>query len=441
MANQHGGATARGGDDRGPGVRVLRATLLAAMAGIVVACGGGGGGDDASWLYPLWVETDVVVADVDGDGRADVLTLAQLSTSMSERTGRLVVRRQTAPGVFAPGESITVGTYPWKMVVADVDGDGAPDLVVGDVGAAPLGFPNAVWLLRQDAVRRGQFQAPQRLAGSFATDPYDLAIGDVNADSLPDIVVAASLAGTPGATLLAQDIANPGTFLAPAPIGLAGHARTVAIGDLDADGLDDLAFRIFLSSTNYVPSTTLGLVRQLPGGLLAPVAALAPLTGLNGSRLTIADADGSGTADLVEFLTSSSDDYTAKFSTLLQASPPTGSFSIVDTALADVRGVDGVAQADLDGDALPDLASVGAFPVGSPSTIESWLRIFMRNGSGGLTAAPILTMPIPSSRVAAGDVNADGRTDLVVLGSENRVFVLLQSGAVPGTYLAPWFLN
>ena len=90
---------------------------LAAFAAVVglAACGGGGGdggGGDTDWLYPLWVETDVALADVDADGRADVVTLAQYATSASQREGRLIVHRQTAPGVFAPGDTYVVGTYP-----------------------------------------------------------------------------------------------------------------------------------------------------------------------------------------------------------------------------------------------------------------------------------------------------------------------------------------
>jgi hypothetical protein len=50
------------------------------------------------------VPTDVLVADINGDGRADILTLAMLASSASQREGRLLVRLQsaTAPGSFGP---------------------------------------------------------------------------------------------------------------------------------------------------------------------------------------------------------------------------------------------------------------------------------------------------------------------------------------------------
>ena len=75
-----------------------RPPLGALLLSTLVACGAGN--PDDNWLYPLWVPTDVLVADINGDGRADILTLAMLASSASQREGRLLVRLQsaTAPG-------------------------------------------------------------------------------------------------------------------------------------------------------------------------------------------------------------------------------------------------------------------------------------------------------------------------------------------------------
>jgi len=49
----------------------------------------------------------------------------------------------------------------------------------------------------------------------------------------------------------------------------------------------------------------------------------------------------------------------------------------------------------------------------------------------------VYDMPIAVSRVAAGDVDGDGRNDLVVLGGDNQCLVLIHSHTVPGTFSAP----
>ncbi|MHB8949396.1 MAG: FG-GAP repeat domain-containing protein, partial [Rhodoferax sp.] len=146
--------------------QTCRVWTVATLSALLLACGGGGGSGgaaDDSWLFPLWVNTDVQVADVDGDGRPDVLTLAQLASSQTQREGRLVVHLQTSSGQFAPPQTYTLGIYPWKMALRDIDGDGAADLVVTDVGNTSGTTDAAVWLLRQDAGQRGRFLAPQRL--------------------------------------------------------------------------------------------------------------------------------------------------------------------------------------------------------------------------------------------------------------------------------------
>jgi hypothetical protein len=50
-------------------------------------------------------------------------------------------------------------------------------------------------------------------------------------------------------------------------------------------------------------------------------------------------------------------------------------------------------------------------------------------------------MPVSASRVAAGDINGDGLNDLVALGGENQVVVLLQSATTHGVFQTPQLLN
>jgi hypothetical protein len=416
---------------------VLPQVALVTSLLLLASCDGGG--DDDSWLYPLWVPTDVLVADIDGDTRADVLTIAQLASSETAREGRLVVRLQTPTGTFIQAQTYVVGIYPWRMALDDINGDGAPDLVLTDVGdSATTADDESVWMLLQDNNNRGRFLSPQRLAVE-PTRPYDVAIGDVSGDAVPDIVLADPPSSGLGATLLVQNAGSRGSFLAPVPIPLPGNATRVAIGDVNGDDLKDLAFRMVVSKIDYVETTELGIVYQQPAGVLGPAVRLSPQEGLNTATLAITNYDTNGLADVVEFFTPTSTSFQAKVTTLLQTQP--GTFAAVDTSLAGVNGIDGGVVADLNSDGRPDFASVGSYPVGSPSTVYSTLNTFMQDGSGRFSLTASIALPVSAYRVAAGDLNGDGLNDLVALGPDDQVVRLLQSSTEPGTFLAPQLLD
>src|SRR5579884_3299349 len=74
---------------------------------------------------------------------------------------------------------------------------------------------------------------------------------------------------------------------------------------------------------------------------------------------------------------------------------------------------------DLNGDGKPDLVVSGSFP----------LAIYYGTGSGSFTAGP--TLIIPSEAAAIGDVNGDGRADLIVSTFDGNIAVLL--GRADGT--------
>jgi len=414
--------------------RWIHAFATPAFVLLLTSCGG----DDPWGIFPFWVPTDVQIADIDGDGRPDIITIAQLASSMSQREGHLVVRRQTAPGVYTVPQTYIVGVYPWKLAVADIDGDGAPDLVLTDAGQTAVGSNDgAVWLLQQNPASRGTFLPPQRLMETTST-PYGIAVGDINGDSVPDLVFTSQLSGAMGATLLVQNAAQRGSFIPPASLALPGNATAVTIGDLNGDGRSDILFRVGLSVVNGIGTTALGCLYQQVGGTLSAWRELpSAQSGINSNLLTVIDVDGDGVNDIVEHFTPQSTNYTAQITTLLQ-DPVGNNFTKVNSSLAGIWGIDGAAVVDLDGNGRPDFATVGNSP-GAPPKGE--LNVLLQDGNGGFHLTRNLPMPIPVTRVAAGDLNADGLSDLILLGGDNQVLVVLQSAAVPGTFMEPRFLN
>jgi len=95
------------------------------------------------------------------------------------------------------------------VAIADVNGDGLGDLVITDPGPTGGAAPT-VNVLLQDPANHGQFLP----AVSYPVAPLSLAqslvLKDLNGDNKLDIVIG----GTDAVSVLLQDPANPGAFLA-----------------------------------------------------------------------------------------------------------------------------------------------------------------------------------------------------------------------------------
>ena len=122
------------------------------------------------------VLTSIVARDFDNDGHLDVLGL-------DNGTNGLHFFRGLGLGEFAADQVVSAGTSLNSYRVADLNGDGAVDLVVMADSQDALG----VMLGRGD----GTFQSYQQIASRPGAGYYhnDYAIGDLNDDGRPDIAV------------------------------------------------------------------------------------------------------------------------------------------------------------------------------------------------------------------------------------------------------------
>lgn len=416
-------------------MKSLIAPLVSILVVLFGACGGSG---DAGYGGRLSLGTDVAMADVDGDGRPDVVTLSYLFGGGQAGEGRLAVYRQTSPGLFGAAETYVVGCYPWSMSLADIDGDGRQDLVVTDVGDHGCAEPrsgNAIYLLRQDPAQPGRFMAPQKLIGGV--NSYQVAVGDFNGDGAQDIATGGLLADRSQLLLLLQDPMSPGTFKAPTQLQMPGTVTQIVAGDIDGDGRPDLFFHLHGAS-----GSTLATLLQLPTGGFGLTAALAPQVGLNVQRLAIIDVNGDGLPDLMAHFQPQSTDYSPKLTVLLQRAGA-GSWSApVDTSLAGIDKTGGTAFGDLDADGRPDVALAGSTASGGPYgtgdwTVDSRVNLILRSSDAGYRLAGVVGLPAAVDRVAVGDLDADGRNDIVLFGGASDVLVMLQSRAAPGNFGEP----
>jgi hypothetical protein len=409
-----------------------------AIAAALAGCGSDddttGGGTTSS----AWVQTDIAGADLDGDGRTDVVTIATLQQSFGASDGTLKIYRQTVPGTFV-ASTIRIGSFPWRLKIRDVNGDGAPDLLVLDVIGGSGANDDVLFLLLQDANSRGTFLAPRVVASGLSAS--DFVVTDANLDVAPDIVTAGVPGGGDGAAQYLQRLAPRGSFEAPSVLNLAGRVQTVATGDVGASGrLDLVAYSILdTSAAANAPGQLVVAYSTLFDGagsssfFQTPGRVMASYAGVNAQAIAVGDVDFNTLQDIVVCFTAASSAFAPKISVVLQRA--LGQLQVVDTSLASLSGLDGFVIADIVGDARPDVATTGSFLVGSTRRSRTNLLAPTVDGRYAQTAA--IDMPVPMSRINAIDVDGDTLTDLILLGEGNRAFVMFQSAASRGTFSAP----
>ena len=172
----------------------MRWRMLARVASsltllVVGACGGGGGGGgggDTDWLYPLWVPTDVAVADVDGDGRSDLAMVIALPRDGYTPNSVLGISLQRPDGTMGPVATMAPqrGLNVARMKVADYDGDGQNDLFACFTPFS-TGYNAKLMVMLRGPVR-GQFYAPVDTSMRDLKGIDDAVIADLDGDLRPD---------------------------------------------------------------------------------------------------------------------------------------------------------------------------------------------------------------------------------------------------------------
>lgn len=345
---------------------------------------------------------------------------------------------------FAGPITHTIDTGTSGMTLADFDNDGRLDVAVG--GSASLR------LLR--GLGDGRLEAVASLPVATAQTVTD----DFNQDGWADLVDAR------GHVFLNTHDGSFAIDSFPAPQGYI-----VLSGDLDGSpGRDLLVVRRALDHAEVT------VMRNVGGGHFAPARSFMPadipssaaLRDLNGDgrldlilgqrhavvvilatgdsawgdavsypitrtalKLIATDLDGDGDADLAA--AGDTEEGDAVLSLLTNAG--NGTFGPADNRILDDRDAWGMAAGDLDHDGRTDLVATTIGVTGSPSGgAHDWLRVFW-NGATGLSAPARLIGAsefLVATQVELVDMNGDGSLDVVTLENVNASFFYDQVSSV-----------
>lgn len=352
--------------------------------------------------------SQTAVADFNRDGRADLAVTDTLTDTVSvlltNPDGTLQSPRQFAIGAFSstkPGVFLGLPTYRRDLVAADLDGDDIPDIVAVNHDSSDV----SVLLGRGD----GTFEPQRRFdAGGI---PLALAVGDVNQDAVPDLVVAESTDRVTYSVLLGR---GDGSFrpriAAELPSGLAYDAPTIRLQDLNGDGRLDLV----LNPSN-AESTV--ILTGNGDGTFAPFS----ISSHSGLGLAVSDVNGDGIVDLLK---------AEKISDTISYSLGRGNAAFESPVVMDA-GKSPLAIAAADVASLDALGRLGA-PDGIPDLIvansglsqpvlvgPTGVHVHVglgRDGDQFLGFAEPLAIyggSVPQD-VAVADFDSDGRLDVIV---------------------------
>ena len=253
-------------DDDAPDIIVARFD-----AGVVTIYHGDGRGGFGEGQY-LWAggfPNGMTLADLDGDGRTDI--------ACADNNGVVGLLRNLGGGAFASPQTLAAPGNPLRVVAADFDRDGLTDL------ATAHKQPKQVRLFL--GTGGGSF-GPAIVSGLGQVSRW-MAAADVNRDGLPDLVgvhgvekaliIQPSEDDQPGLVSLLLGRGD-GTFL-PRRLFFAGeNPQDGALGDVDEDGLLDIAATSFQGEEVWLLRNLTGPWENLGFALAAP-AGTPTLTG------------------------------------------------------------------------------------------------------------------------------------------------------------------
>ncbi|MBS1491472.1 MAG: VCBS repeat-containing protein [Bacteroidetes bacterium] len=240
------------------------------------------------------------IADMDNDGKLDVVVNVGYNLGGNWDNSFIIFLNQSTPGnlSFAGGYVFQIATVQNNnegMTVADIDGDGRPDILhAWQNSGCQLGIIQ-------------NLSTPGNLDFSYSQNFWqgvtmgsDISVGDLNGDNKPEVLVEAYLGG---AINVYENLSTPGSLSLGFPFQISTiQASNMKVADLDRDGKNDIFFEgsgtpnLYIKKNNHTTGA-------LTAADFAPDIILTQQIGGSGGGsykyTTAADVNGDNIVDLI----------------------------------------------------------------------------------------------------------------------------------------------
>ncbi len=308
------------------------------------------------------------------------------------------------PNSFGPKQDFETGIYPLGATIGDFNSDSHPDLAVINNGSNTVSV-----LLNSRAVGTTSFSSKNDFP--VGNGPIKITTADMDGDGNLDIVVLSSVDNS--ISVLRNTGLSPISFskVSYSVSSVPNSVCQFTIGDFDVDGRTDIAI------TNSVSNVVSVLRNTTTNGVISFAPQIDFPTGHSPHGITFNDLDNDGKPEII--LTNSLDNTISVFR---------------NTGVKDT--ISFAPRIDFATGANPQDVCMGGF-IAVVNSSDNSVSIFSNTSTtGSISLTPKQDFPIGNSpsTLAVGDLDGDGKLDLIVTNKNSNDISLIRNLSSTNTY-------
>lgn len=307
----------------------------------------------------------LAAADIDGDGKKDIIVVQDISQKMS------VFKNMSYDDniIFENKVDFSTGVYPVNVAAADINNDGKPDVIVTN------NHESSVSVFKNTS-HDGAISFASRVDFSVGSSPYGIALQDVNNDGKTDLIIGNQFSNSVSVLVNKSTVSNI-SFASKKDFIVGTEPYGIAAGDIDGDGKADII------TANLTSNNISVLKNTSTGGVVSFATKQDKEVAESPNHIAFGDVDGDGNADIA---VSSSNIGMS----VLKNKSKVNTISFDEPVKYDVSGSsESVAVADIDGDYKPDVIS-GVFTNVSVLRSTNFPVITFFNPAKAISGTPIV---------------------------------------------------